>query len=183
MTIQKITREYSKWQELEALAIEAFPPEEYLSPSKLLEMSTDGTIDFLAVHDNGIFVGFIVTSVYESICYLFFLAISSDHRSKGYGSKILKLLEELYPDKKQVVDFEMVDEKADNYKQRTTRKAFYVRNGYKETGCFISYLGVEYEIMCKDESFEINMFKQMMKRFKIDGFNPVYRSTNERLIT
>ena len=46
-----------------------------------------------------------------------------------------------YPQKKQVVDFEMLDETAENSRQREKRRNFYLRNGYKETGFFLSYLG------------------------------------------
>ncbi len=103
----KITKEFKDFELVEALSKEAFPPEEYLVPCKLIKMSEDGEVDFLALYDNDTFVGFAVISLYENLCYLFFLAISSKHRSHGYGSKTLRLLDELYPDKQQVVDFDM----------------------------------------------------------------------------
>ncbi len=83
-------------------------------------------------------------------------------------------MDELYPDKQQVVDFEMIDESAPNNAQRITRKAFYMRNGYKETGKFISYLGVDYEILCNQENFDFDKFKRMMQTFRIEGFAPKY---------
>lgn len=170
----KITKEFKDLELVEALAKEAFPPEEYLAPSKLIEMSADGEVDFWALYDDDTFVGFTVISLYEDMCYLFFLAISPQYRSQGYGGKTLRLLDELYSDKQQVVDFEMIDESAPNNAQRITRKAFYMRNGYKETGKFIFYLGVDYEIMCKQDNFDFEAFKQMMQTFKIDGFKPKY---------
>ncbi len=169
-----ITKDFKDLQLVENLAKEAFPPEEYLSPSKLIEMSEDGEIDFWALYDEETFVGFSVISLYEDMCYLFFLAICPQFRSHGYGGKTLNLLDILYPYKQQVVDFEMIDKNAPNNAQRITRKAFYIRNGYKETGKFISYLGVDYEILCKQDNFNFETFKQMMKVFKIDGFNPKY---------
>ncbi len=170
----KITKEFKDLELVEALAKEAFPTEEYLAPSILIEMSEDGEVDFWALYDNDTFVGFTVISLYEDMCYLFFLAISPEHRSHGYGGKTLRLLDELYPDKQQVVDFEMIDESAPNNAQRIIRKTFYMRNGYKETGKFISYLGVDYEILCNRDDFDFDMFKRMMKIFKIDNFYPRY---------
>ncbi len=176
----KITKEFKDLELVEALAKEAFPPEEYLAPSKLIEMSDDGEVDFFALYDVDTFVGFTVISLYEDMCYLFFLAISSEHRSRGYGGKTLRLLDELYPDKQQVVDFEMIDESAANNAQRITRKAFYTRNVYKETGKFISYLGVDYEILCKQDDFDFCRFKRMMQTFRIEGFSPKYFEVQER---
>ncbi len=170
----KITKDFKDIKAVEELAKEAFPPEEYLAPEKLLKMSERGEVDFLALYDGATFVGFTVISLYEDMCYLFFLAISPEHRSHGYGGKVLRLLDELYPEKQQVVDFEMIDESAPNNAQRITRKAFYMRNGYKETGKFLSYLGVDYEILCKQDRFDFEKFKRMMKAFRIDGFEPRY---------
>ncbi len=58
--------------------------------------------------------------------------------------------------------------------QRISRKAFYVRNGYKETGKFVSYRGVDYEILCKKDVFDLEMFKNLMKAFHLDGFTASY---------
>ncbi len=170
----KITNDFKDLPLVEQLSKEAFPPEEYLAPSKIIEMANNGEVDFWGLYDTDIFIGFAVISIFKEISYLFFLAIDSFHRSKGYGGQVLKLLDGLYPDKQQVVDFEMIDDTAPNNAQRITRKAFYMRNGYNETGKFISYLGVDYEILCKTDSFDFDTFKQMMQCFHIENFNPRY---------
>ncbi len=174
MNIKKITRDFIDLELVEKLAKEAFPPEEYLAPQKIIEMRDSGKADFMAIYDEDVFVGFVVISLYENMCYLFFLAICKEFRSKGYGGKTLRLLDELYSDRQQVVDFEMIDESAPNNAQRISRKAFYIRNGYKETGKFLSYLGVDYEILCKDDNFNPETFKKMLGEFDIKGFNPIY---------
>lgn len=172
-----ITEGFPDMDLVEALAIEAFPPEEYLSPSKLTEMSHDGGFDFLALYDQSkgdIFVGFMTVMLHESIAYLFFLAIDPKLRGAGYGSLAIERLKALYPKYKQVVDFEMIDENAKNNEQRKRRRCFYLKNGYKPTGHFMSYFGVDYEIFCMDEDFELDEFKKMMSGLKVDGFCPKY---------
>ncbi len=169
-----ITTEFRDYPSVQRLAQEAFPPEEYMAPSKLIEMAERGEVEFLGLYDEDTFAGFMVVSIFEKICYLFFLAIDPVLRSRGYGSRTLKLLEERYPDKQQVVDFEMIDDAAPNHAQRVTRKAFYMRNGYKETGKYISYLGVDYEILCKSDEFDFVAFQRMMCHFHIDNFHPQY---------
>ena len=176
LNTEKITKESRYWQQINSLAKEAFPPEEYLAPDKLVEMSEAENFDFLVLTDEGDFVGFMVVQTYKNLAYLFFLAIDSSRRSKGYGSYAIEALKEAYPEKKQVVDFEMLDEKADNYEQRKKRRNFYLRNGYKETGLFLSYLGVDYEVFCMEDDFDVEEFKELMTTIQVEGFNPKYFS-------
>ena len=46
----------------------------------------------------------------------------------------------------------------------------------KETGLFLSYLGVDYEVFCMDSDFEPQEFKDMMKEIQVEGFEPEYFS-------
>lgn len=171
---EHITEDNRFWDQVNALAKEAFPPEEYLAPSALVEMAKADNFDFLALTEDNDFVGFMVVQTYKNLAYLFFLAIDSACRSKGYGTRAIETLKAAYPNKKQVVDFEMPDERSENNQQRVKRRAFYLRNGYKETGLFLSYLGVDYEVFCMDDDFEPETFRAMMKTIHIDGFDPKY---------
>ena len=169
-----ITEHNRFWSEINNLAKEAFPPEEYLAPIELVRMSKANNFDFLLLTDDEQFVGFMVVQTHKNLAYLFFLAIDSSCRSKGYGSYAIEALKEAYPEKKQVVDFEMLDEPADNYEQRKKRRNFYLRNGYKETGLFLSYLGVDYEVFCMEDDFDVEEFKELMTTIQVEGFNPKY---------
>lgn len=174
LNTQPITEDSPYWAAVNALALEAFPPEEYLSPKTLTQMAQADNFDFLALLNEDAFVGFMVVQTYKDIAYLFFLAIDPACRAKGYGSRAIATLKAQYPGKKQVVDFEMLDAKAANYIQREKRRNSYLRNGYHETGKFLSYLGVDYEIFCMDENFDLDAFKELMSTLKIEGFHPSY---------
>ena len=171
---ESITEGSRDWEAVNALAKEAFPPEEYLAPKKLVEMAKTDHVDFLALRDQDLFVGFMVVKTYKDLAYLFFFAIDPSLRSKGYGSRAIETLKSEYPGKKQVVDFEMPDDTAGNRAQREKRRNFYLRNGYKETGLFLSYLGVDYEVFCMDDDFKTDDFKEMMETIQVDGFDPKY---------
>lgn len=171
---EHITENSNYWNNVNILAKEAFPPEEYIEPAKLVEMAKADNFEFLALKDEDSFVGFMVVLTYENLAYLFFLAIVSSCRSKGYGSRAIETLKAEYPEKKQVVDFEMLDDSANNSVQRERRRNFYLRNGYKETGFFLSYLGVDYEVFCMDHDFDQETFKAMMKTIQVKGFKPKY---------
>lgn len=175
LNIEHITQESRFWDRVNALAKEAFPPEEYLAPSELVKMARSDSFDFLALLDEDTFVGFMAVMTYKSFTYLFFLAIDPDNREKGYGSRAIETLKAEYPNKTHTVDFEMLDDSSPNKAQREKRRAFYLRNGYRETGLFLSYLGVDYEVFFMgDSSFDADTFKSMMKTIQVDGFNPRY---------
>lgn len=174
LNIEPVSTDHRFWNKINLLAKEAFPPEEYLAPEKLVQMAQAEHFDFWALTDNDLFIGFMVVQTYHNLAYLFFLAIDSNCRSKGYGSHAIETLKASYPGKKQVVDFEMLDKTAANYSQRKKRKDFYLRNGYRETGLFLSYYGVDYEVMCMDNQFEPAEYKELMKQVQIEGFHPTY---------
>ena len=174
LNVEKATKKNCFWNQVNLLAKEAFPPEEYLAPEQLLKMAEADNFDFWILSDEDTFAGFMVVQTHKNLAYLFFLAIDSSCRSKGYGSRAIETLKSTYPDKQQVVDFEMIDKTTTNYNQRVKRRSFYLRNGYKETGLFLSYLGVNYEVFCMDDDFSQEDFKEMMKTIQVDGFNPKY---------
>lgn len=174
LEIKRIIDKSKFWNEINVLAKEAFPVEEYLSPEKLLKMSKNGNLDFLLLTDNKQFVGFAVTQIYKNMVYLFFLAIDPINRSKGYGGKTITALKNIYPGMQQVVDLEKIDAKTSNCEQRIKRKEFYLKNGYKETGLFLSYLGVDYEVLCMNDKFDEENFKKLMASINVNGFEPKY---------
>jgi ribosomal protein S18 acetylase RimI-like enzyme len=165
-----VTDQFQDIEKIEALAAEAFPPEEYLSPAAMIQMSKSAGFDFWALYDQETFVGFMTVMTNKELAYLFFLAIEKSCRSSGYGSKALQALRRIYPGKKQVVDMEKLDDSAANQLQRERRRSFYIGNGYKATGQFLSYLGVDYEVLCMDTDFDLEMFKKLMTNVQIPGF-------------
>lgn len=174
LNIEHITQDSRFWDRVNVLAKEAFPPEEYLAPAELVKMANSDNFDFLALLDDDAFVGFMVVQTFKNLAYLFFLAIAADSRGKGYGSRAIETLKAEYPNKIHTVDFEMTDDTAPNAEQRKKRRSFYQRNGYRETGLFLSYLGVDYEVFCMGEDFNADTFKAMMKTIQVEGFNPQY---------
>ena len=107
-------------------------------------MAEEDNFDFWALLDEDIFVGLMVVQTFKTLSYLFFLAFDSLYRSIGYGSRAIETLKALYKGKKQVVAFELSDKEALNNTQRIRRRQFYLKNGYKETGLFLSYKSVDY---------------------------------------
>ena len=134
-------------KEIRELFIRAFPREERPPLSFLLRRAKKGKGDFCALVDGGRFVGLTFVTETEHVAALMFFAVEDSVRGKGYGSQVLKALQEKYAGKKIFLTIEPVDEKAANYTQRVKRKAFYVRNGFESMGYTVREAGVIYELL------------------------------------
>ncbi|QIK51175.1 GNAT family N-acetyltransferase [Jeotgalibaca porci] len=104
------------------LYLDAFPGFERLPFWVLLYKAKKSDSKLSAIYNGDQFVGLTNVAYYQDIVYLFYLAIDPTLRSHGYGSKILHLLKENYPDKRIFLNIEKIDEMSDNFAQRVKRK-------------------------------------------------------------
>lgn len=143
---------------------EAFIEEQRMPFVKMAKIVNSEQIHLLAVYSEETFVGFFLTAANEKNAYIFFFAIDSPFRSQGYGSKALALLNEYYPNQQIVLDLEKTDEKASNNAQRISRKNFYIRNGFEETGFQLAYDGMSFEMMCNSSTFDKKGFTSLLNQ-------------------
>lgn len=68
LNTEHITENNRFGNEINSLAKEAFPPEEYLAPTELVKMSKADNFDFLLLTDEERFVGFMVVVLYIQWC-------------------------------------------------------------------------------------------------------------------
>lgn len=146
---------------------EAFPQIERISTERLIRMAEKNQIDLNAVYDQKRFVGFFAMFSGPGCAYIFFFAVEPSLRSKGYGSQMLNVVRTTYPDSQIVLDLEEADLEAENYEQRLSRKRFYSRGGYRESGYHVNYVGVTYEVLFLGDSFDLDSFKKLLS--KISG--------------
>ena len=179
-----VDSDFSEIDQLEKLNNEAFPEAERIPTPTLIAMADNKQIDLIALYDADKFIGFIVMSLYEQYAYMFFFAIDSSQRSKGYGSKALSLLRNVYAKYTITLDLEKVDCSAPNNNQRIARKNFYLRNGYSETGYSLDYLDITFEVLFSGQNFDekkytslLNNIMRNISSYKIGKFEPsLYRS-------
>lgn len=127
---------------------EAFPVSERLSFDEIFAFASDTNTDVLGIYDDEIPLGFAIILKNSECGYIYFLAIDNRFRSKGYGSAALQKMTEIYSDLQLVLDFELIDENAENYVQRVQRKNFYLRNGFHETGNYTMLGNERFEVVC-----------------------------------
>ena len=139
--------------------LNAFPPAERMPFPVMVAMSKLWHTDFLEFYDGDILCGFVYLAHNRKLVFIMFLAVDEKLRSKGYGSAILHEIQNRYPDKKIIVSIEPCDAMAPDLALRTSRKAFYSRNGYRETGYRMRLSGVEQELLICNGQFDIREFR------------------------
>ena len=136
----------------------AFPKEEQKPFKFLIKNQQKGVYDLLSVEDDeSIFYGLAFLVKKDNLVLLDFLAISDEFRNQGIGSKVLKLLQEKYGDKKLFLEIEnTTSNNAPNILQRIKRKEFYLKNSMTAQPYKVLLFGCDMEILSfeKPVSFE-----------------------------
>lgn len=127
---------------------DAFPLSERMSFDEIFDFASDTDTDVLGIYNAGNPIGFAVLLKNTECGYVYFIAIDSCTRSKGYGGAAIRRMMELYPKLQLVLDFEVIDENAENNEQRVHRKNFYLRNGFHETGNYTMLRDERFEVVC-----------------------------------
>ncbi|MDO4306785.1 MAG: GNAT family N-acetyltransferase [Eubacteriales bacterium] len=149
-------------EQVYALYEEAFPEEEK-KPTALLEtLQKQGKMELLAIEENGEFIGLAMNMLAGKTALLDYFAIASDKRDGGNGSRAVRALQERFKNQKYIFEIEMQDENASNAEDRRRRKAFYLRNGLKETGVFANVYQTDFELLTPDGSLTYEEYVEML---------------------
>jgi len=144
----------------------AFPKEERAPLFFLFHKAKQKNNSFYAVVNKEELVGLVYTIENEKMVYVFFLAVEEAKRGQGYGSRILSLIKEMYPDCAVTLEIEdTADKNADNYPQRINRLGFYQRNGFKQLQIRVNEAGVVFELLSTEERITREEFLDLMKNF------------------
>lgn len=156
ITWEKVKRNHAA---IKRLYLEAFPKHERMPFPLMVAMSKLWNTQFFGFYDDGIPCGLAYWALNRKMVFVMFLAVDKSLRSKGYGSAILQEIKNRYPNKKTIISIEPCEENAPDIELRKRRKAFYLRNGYKETGYRMRLNGVEQEILITNGEFDKKEFR------------------------
>lgn len=158
-------------QQVYALYKEAFPKEEQKPLDLMEKWGEEGKAELLAIVENEEFIGLAMNMFSTDAAILDYLAISPAKRSGGYGSRAVKGLIERIGNRKYVFEIEKQDPQAENAQDRKRRKAFYLRNGLKETGLFVNAYETDFEILTPDGEVTYKQYKEMLEEMLGEHLN------------
>ena len=165
MEIRDINQDIALCRPAKALYHAAFPNEERL-PWWILRLNARRKgVDLNAFVEGDVFCGFTASVTVEDLHFLLFFAINEEKRGMGYGSAILRMLQEQY--KTLVLNVELLDPAAENYEQRKRRFAFYQRNGLVDTHYHVWEVGGKFRVLSTDPVLDVKQYKKIFKKLTL----------------
>lgn len=150
------------YNQVKNIYFESFPKEErYLSFKELVYNSMMNKAQMYCLIDEEKAQGFIYNILCDDMVFVLYIAVNSNKRSSGYGSKLIKWCLEKYKDKKIYLNIDEVDNKFEDYEVRLKRLNFYIKNNFKMT----EYISVEEEcnfnILSNTEDINVEEYKRL----------------------
>ena len=154
-----ITKE--KIDMIRELYLEAFPEIERKPFDEMVKKMQEGNLEFLSIEDNGEFIGFGISILYDKYALLDYFAIKEAKRGKGYGRKALMSCKERYSDKLFLLEIESTFDEGDNMEDRKRRKEFYLSCGMVCMPYIVNFLGTLMEVLTFGESITYEEHKSI----------------------
>lgn len=129
----------------------AFPKEEQIPWKDLMRLMKTMSLDFTVYYEDGNLVGLTIVYPRPQFNWFWYFAVPEVLRGQGIGQRILTQLLERYKDESFILDMESPEQVCENSEQRKRRHAFYLRNGFRDTGVGKSFKGIDYTIMMNGE--------------------------------
>ena len=149
MRLREVTSDM-EWGLLEMLYTEAFPENERKPFAMIREKHREKRTDVWVVEQDDECSGLAITMNSGDLVLLDYFAISKEKRGNGLGGESLKILFEMYREKRFFLEVESLSVPADNIEERRRRKQFYLSNGMTELGVNARLFGVEFELLGYD---------------------------------
>ena len=158
-----ITNKTKNIDEVKKLYNDSFPSDERIPWNRLLGSFSEERI-MKAYYEEDRFIGLTCVFLHDNLVYLSYLAVIPELRNQGYGSKLLRQLQQEYPESPFVIDIEEARKDAVNYDERVRRRDFYIRNGYESTGIFYHFFHVDYELLSFNGPVTKDMFHSLIRK-------------------
>ena len=133
--------------QVRALYETAFPKEEQIPWADLMRLVKTMSLDFSVYYEDGNLVGLTIVYPRKQFNWFWYFAVPEELRGQGIGQHILTQLIERYNGQSNILDMESPEQVCENSEQRKRRHAFYLRNGFRDTGVGKSFKDIDYTIM------------------------------------
>lgn len=167
-----------QWKAVKRLYLEAFPKPER-KPFFILKRSVQkGRAQLLTAAESVALLGFVMVIPHGGTVMVDYLAVDDKNRSRGTGSRIIREVLRRFPGKKLVLLIEKPDEAAQNSRQRTARRNFYLKNGFTSSGIFITGRSGSMEVMNYGGTVSLPEYLELQRHalgnlmFRLSGIKP-----------
>ena len=140
--------------ELRKLYETAFPEGEQIPYDELTHLLDVMDIDYTAYYEGDLLMGLTMVLRLPQYNWGWYFAVREELRGKGYGQGILTSVLNKYREVNPfIIDIESpLQADAPNPEQRKRRHAFYLRNGFKDTGANRTFNGITFTIMSSSDA-------------------------------
>ena len=154
-------------EEVRHLYETAFPPEEQIPWDDVMVLVERLPLDFTVYYDEDQLLGFTIVYPRKSFNWFWYFAVSEQLRGMGVGQQILSQVIEKYKDGTTILDMESPEQECENQAVRRRRHAFYLRNGFRDTGVGRSFAGIDYTIIIiGDGNFTMQDYDQIIAELR-----------------
>lgn len=136
---------------VEELYLRAFPATERKPFPEMVERQKMNTMDIFSIESENGFWGLAILAHDKDITLLDYFAISDELRGQGLGSLAIRSLQELFKDRRFILEIETTKKPCIDLEMREQRKSFYLRNGLHTMDFDVNLFGVEMEILSNAE--------------------------------
>lgn len=167
MIIKQITAKEADNMQLRTLYETAFPQDERIPWTDLMELIFSMQLDFSAYYEGEELIGLTIVQQRKAFNWFWYFAVPAHLRGQGIGQQILSLLIDKYRDSMNVMDMESSRQECDNAEQRKRRYGFYLRNGFRDTNVYRRYGDIEMTILMNGEgTFTMNDWDDIMRELR-----------------
>ncbi len=146
MKIREV-QSYKDWRKIKQLYDAAFPSDEK-KPFWMIRLKhKQNAADVWVLEEENEFAGLAITMNGGDMVLLDYFAIVSGKRGRGIGSLALEALQKKYSNRRFFLEIEQTGETSDNQSERVRRKKFYLANGMRELGVYVTLFGVDMELL------------------------------------
>lgn len=178
----KLTPYSKEYKEAKSTYLKSFPKVEQVPFWSLKFIANRKCVDFLCYYDsNNNYIGFSYSIHNKTDLMILYFAVDESARSKGYGTKIIKYLQNKDKIQNTVLDIESPLENCKNIEQRIRRYNFYKRLNFHSTDSEIIEPECKYLILSdsqiKNEK-AVNIYRELTDKlsFHLCPLNIVHHS-------
>ncbi len=145
----------------------AFPDDEKIPWDELLGLVETMSLDFQAYYEGESLIALTIVYPRPSFSWFWYFAVKEELRGRGWGQRILRMVTSQYKDHSLILDMEDPAQVCENTSQRQRRHAFYLRNGFRDTGVGKYYGSVAMTILLTGEgTFTMQDYEEVIQELR-----------------